>query len=123
MTYNPVVWFEIYVQDIARSKKFYETVFSTTLEKVEDEDCEMWMFPYKEGAEGSGGMIAKMQGIPSGPGGTMVYFSCEDCAVEEARAAANGGDIIRKKFSIGPHGFCAIVKDTEGNHIGLHSMK
>lgn len=27
MTHNPVGWFEIYVQDMERAKKFYETVF------------------------------------------------------------------------------------------------
>jgi predicted enzyme related to lactoylglutathione lyase len=51
-----------------------------------------------------------------------VYFSCEDCAVEAARATANGGSIFKEKMSIGEHGFIALVFDTEGNMIGLHSM-
>ena len=31
MKSNPVVWFEIYVQDMARAQQFYETVLQTQL--------------------------------------------------------------------------------------------
>ncbi|WP_114192158.1 VOC family protein [Edaphovirga cremea] len=123
MESNIVGWFEIYVRDIARAKKFYETVFCTTLEKVENIDFDYWMFPWKEGREGSGGALVQMDGVWPGPGGTLNYFMCNDCAVEEARVAIHGGEVIRTKFSLGPNGFAAIVKDTEGNVIGLHSMK
>ena len=54
--------------------------------------------------------------------GTLVYFACEDCAVEAARADENGGSIFIEKMSIGEHGFISLVYDTEGNMIGLHSM-
>jgi hypothetical protein len=37
-------------------------------------------------------------------------------------AAAAGGKVFRDKFSIGQYGF-ALVFDTEGNMIGLHSMQ
>jgi predicted enzyme related to lactoylglutathione lyase len=30
--------------------------------------------------------------------------------------------VIKPKMSIGEHGFIALVMDTEGNTIGLHSM-
>jgi predicted enzyme related to lactoylglutathione lyase len=63
-----------------------------------------------------------MEGVRSGGGGTMVYFSCDDCSVEAVRAAESGGRIFREKMAIGEHGFIAIVNDTEGNMIGLHSM-
>lgn len=125
MTYNAVVWFEINVRDMQRAKAFYEAVFAVNLEKVDDEEAEGWMFSWKEGAEGACGALFKFkeQEVPVGPGGTTVYFGCEDCAVEESRVVANGGAVVLSKRSIGPHGFCAIVRDTEGNHIGLHSMK
>ena len=67
------------------------------------------------------GALVKMPGCPSG-GGTLVYFACEDCAVEAARAAAHGGQVVKPKMSIGEHGAIALVQDTEGNMIGLHSM-
>jgi hypothetical protein len=82
----------------------------------------MWSFPMDMGKVGAGGALVRMEGVPSGPGGTLVYFSCADCAVEAARAAANGGRVERAKFSIGQYGFIALVRDTEGNMIGLHSL-
>jgi len=48
---------------------------------------------------------------------------CADCANEAARVTAAGGKLVRDKFSIGQYGFIALVMDTEGNMIGLHSMQ
>jgi hypothetical protein len=123
MKTNIVGWFEIYVADMPRAKKFYESVFNTQFEKMESEEMEYWLFPYQCGSEGAGGALVKMDCVPPGPGGTMVYLMCEDCAVEEARIVPNGGEILRPKFSIGENGFITIAKDSEGNVIGLHSMK
>ena len=72
---------------------------------------------------GSAGALVKMPGVPSGGNSTLVYFSCTDCAIEAARAAASGGRVEREKMSIGQYGFISLVVDTEGNMIGLHSMK
>lgn len=134
---NPVCWFEIYVQDMDRAKTFYEAVLGNSLEQLpqpeggsENPDCEgnagemaMWAFPMTQEGYGAGGMLVKMPGMPSGGNSTLVYFSCEDCAVEAARIVPNGGTLIKEKFAIGPHGFIALANDTEGNMIGLHSMK
>jgi predicted enzyme related to lactoylglutathione lyase len=126
MTNNPVGWFEIYVQDMARAKAFYEAVFKLTLANLqgpEAEGLEMWAFPMQADASGASGALVKMQGCPSGGNSTLVYFSCVDCAVEAARATAAGGKLFRDKFSIGRYGFIALAVDTEGNMFGLHSMK
>ena len=53
----------------------------------------------------------------------IIYFSCVVCAVEAQRAADSGGKLERPKFAIGDYGFISFVLDTEGNMIGLHSMK
>jgi hypothetical protein len=34
-----------------------------------------------------------------------------------------GGKIVQEKYSIGKPGFIAVIEDTEGNTVGLHSMK
>ena len=52
----------------------------------------------------------------------VVYFACDDCSVEEGRAEAAGGKVLQPKMSLGEHGFCSVLMDTEGNTIGLHSM-
>jgi predicted enzyme related to lactoylglutathione lyase len=71
---------------------------------------------------GTGRALVKMEGVPSGGNSTQVYFSCADCAVEDARVAAAGGKILRDKRSIGPNGAIVLAVDTEGNMFGLHSM-
>jgi predicted enzyme related to lactoylglutathione lyase len=129
MKSNPIVWFEIYVQDLARARKFYETVFEKKLEElkspasIDTPGLQMLSFPADMNATGAAGALAKMDGVPSGCGGTLVYFACEDCAVEEGRVAKAGGRIERRKMSIGQYGHISLVFDTEGNMIGLHSMK
>jgi len=123
MTSNPVGWFEIYVQDVARAKAFYESVFQVKLEHLKSPELEMWAFPMDMEKTGAPGAIVKMAGVPSGGNSTLVYFSCKDCAVEEGRAKAAGGKIHRPKMSIGEYGFIALAVDTEGNLFGLHSQK
>lgn len=122
MSRNPVGWFEIYVQDMARAKKFYETVFQRRLDKL-DTTFDMWAFPMDMNAGGAAGALVRIEGVPSGGNSVLVYFSCADCAVEEARVLANGGRVDRSKMSIGQYGFISLVYDTEGNMIGLHSLQ
>lgn len=119
---NIVGWFEIYVQDINRAKKFYETIFKVQLTKLSS-GVEMWAFPMKPEAPGCPGALVRMPGVESKMGGTIVYFHTQDCAVESERAAQNGGKIMKPKFSIGDYGFISLVYDSEGNLIGIHSMK
>jgi predicted enzyme related to lactoylglutathione lyase len=123
MTNNPVGWFEIYVQDMARAKAFYETVFQRTLERLNSPEVELWAFPMQLDGMGAAGALVKMEGFPSGGNSVLVYFSCADCAVEAARVTAAGGRIQREKMSIGQYGFIALAFDTEGNMFGLHSMQ
>ncbi|MDP4621333.1 MAG: VOC family protein [Hydrogenophaga sp.] len=128
MKSNPVSWFEIYVQDMPRAKAFYEAVLQGRLAALDNPDpqafpdMEMWAFPMSMEGYGAAGALVKMAGCPSG-GSTLVYFSCEDCAVEAARAVAHGGSMFKPKTSIGESGCIAMVEDTEGNMIGFHSMQ
>ena len=126
MKNNPVGWFEIYVQNIDRAKAFYESIFQVKLEKLNSPDSEpkieLWAFPMQMDRWGAGGALVKIAGYPSGGNSVLVYFSCEDCAVEEARVEKFGGRIDRKKMAIGEYGFISLVFDTEGNMLGLHSM-
>lgn len=123
MKNNLVCWFEIYVQEIERARAFYEAVFQVTLERLNSPDAEIWGFPTDMERYGAGGAIVKMDGVSAGGNSTLVYFSCEDCAVEAGRVVAAGGTVVREKWSIGEYGFIALVVDTEGNMIGLHSLK
>lgn len=128
MQANPVVWFEIYVQDMARAQAFYEAVLQTTLAPLaapagDASGMQMLAFPMEMNKSGAGGMLVKMEGAAPGGGGTLVYFGCDDCAAEQSRVEKAGGTVHKAKFSIGEYGHCALVIDTEGNCIGLHSMQ
>ena len=122
---NPIGWFEIYTDDLQRAKKFYEAVFQVTLSPLPSpvEGIQMLAFPSEMTRYGAAGALAHMKKAPAGVGGTLVYFSCEDCAVEAGRVADAGGKVMIEKFSIGEYGFICMVMDTEGNMIGMHSMK
>lgn len=119
---NPVGWFEIYVQDMTRAQKFYETVFQVQLQPLQNPGLQMLAFPQSLSQYGAGGALVHMPGFPSGGNSTLIYFSCPDCAVEEARVVPAGGRIQRPKMSIGPYGFISLAFDTEGNMFGMHSM-
>lgn len=118
---NPVGWFEIYVQDMPRARAFYEAVLETTLQALSMPDIEMSAFPMSQTASGASGALVKATGVPSG-GSTLVYFVCDDCAIEGGRVAAAGGKVHRDKMSIGEYGFVVLAVDTDGNMFGLHSM-
>jgi hypothetical protein len=83
----------------------------------------MWGFAGNMESYGATGSLVHMPGFPSGGNSVLVYFHCADCAVETAKAVRAGGRVQREKMSIGQHGFIALVTDTEGNMIGLHSMQ
>jgi len=133
-TRNPIGWAEIYVEDLARAQKFYETVLDLKMEaaplpegmqaeKGSDDYFEMVFFPGEMDAPGISGAIVKSAMFKPGAGGTLNYFSCADCAVEISRVEAAGGKVLSGKMSIGQYGFCGICTDSEGNQIGFHSMQ
>src|SRR4051812_40995861 len=84
MAKNPVGWFEIYVDEMQRAKKFYESVLSVELQKLEGPDVEMWAFPMDQQGSGASGSLVHMDGFPVGKNSVLVYFMSNDCAVEEA---------------------------------------
>ena len=124
---NPFTWVEIYVDDMRRAQTFYEAVLQIKMIAMampgEYGDLEMLSFPWDEGGTNISGALCKTSDMKPGTGGTLVYFACDDCATETARVENAGGKVLQPKFQIGAHGFCSIVMDTEGNTIGLHSLK
>lgn len=122
---NAVGWFDIYVNDLDQAVSFYETVLDCKLNAISDptDESQMMSFPADMSMYGAGGALTKSAHASPGIGGTIVYFSAQDCAVEEARVAAAGGEVIKPKFSIGEFGWVSLCQDTEGNMFGISSMK
>lgn len=130
MNENIICWFEIYVKDIERAKKFYNAVIGTEFNDASvpadsPGGMKMCFFSPMEN-QGVSGALIEMPGTKEGDGhcvNTMVYFPSRDCAIEESRVASAGGTVSRSKFSIGEYGFCSICVDSEGNPFGLFSME
>lgn len=122
---NAIGWFDIYVKDMKRAVLFYENVLAQKLEAIGDPtgETQMMSFSGDMGSYGASGALVKSNHSRPGIGGTMVYFSVEDCSIPELQIVAAGGKIIRPKFSIGQFGWVTLCEDTEGNMFGLSSMK
>ena len=120
---NPGVWFEIYVDDMARAEAFYSAVFDTGFISISDGELKMRQFDSSPDAPGISGALVQTPDMPAGSNSTVIYLGCDDCAIEASRVAAAGGTLVRDKMSIGEYGFCALAKDTEGNLFGLHSSR
>lgn len=121
---SPIRWFEIYVADMHRAKIFYERTFGFHFSKMDTKswDIEMWSISTTEDGRSFGSLVWRRDFVPSGIN-TVVYFASEDCAHEEAIAAKVGGKVYKSKYGIGQYGYMALIHDTEGNLIGIHSRK
>ncbi|TGK50201.1 VOC family protein [Leptospira kanakyensis] len=122
---NAIGWFDIYVDHLDRATKFYEEICNQKLEDLIDPtgETKMKVFTGEMNTYGSSGALVLSNHYKPGKGGTLVYFSVEDCELSESKIEKVGGKIIRPKFSIGNFGFVTLCEDSEGNLIGLNSMK
>lgn len=125
MEHNIFGWIEIPVTDMERAKDFYEKVFEIEISIHDMGGVIMGWFPMDEGKTGASGSLVKHESyIPSDTHGPVVYFSCLDVANELTRVVSAGGTITQPKTEIGGgHGFMALLKDTEGNRIAIHSQQ
>ena len=122
---NVINWFEIYTSDFNRAKQFYTQVFQYKLTDIpmnNDRHSQMQYATFP-GTENAGGALVKLDEVKPGGGGTLIYFATEEINTELNRVEAAGGKILRSKLSTGDFGFIALIEDTEGNLIGLHSLK
>jgi predicted enzyme related to lactoylglutathione lyase len=123
---NVINWFEIYTADFDRAKKFYTDVFRlnlTDLPVASDRHADMQYATFPADERSIGGALVKIEQAKPGYGGTLVYFASEEIDAELGRVETAGGKILRPKTNIGEFGFIALIEDTEGNLIGLHSSR
>jgi len=117
-------WFEIAVTEMDRAARFYETVLGAPIRRDSPNYTgkQVAILPYEE--PGSGGALVHDPKRTPGGGGSLVYLNVNgklDACI--ARVAAAGGTVLAPKVDIGPAGFIAIVRDSEGNTVGLHSER
>jgi predicted enzyme related to lactoylglutathione lyase len=122
---NAISWFEIPATDLDRATKFYEAIFGINLTAMDLPNIKMRMFPL-ENMMGVGGAIVDSGGFhtPSSTDGPLIYLNGNpDVQNVLDKVQAAGGSIMVPKTEISPeYGFMAVLIDTEGNRIGLHSV-
>jgi len=117
--HNRAVWFDIPVADLDRAAAFYRAVLNVAVEKAQ---FDHFSFCVIEHHDGNGGCLIPNDREIAGNGGILLYMNVDGRirdAVEQTRKL--GGAVIEPAKSIGPHGFRAVVRDSEGNRIALHS--
>jgi uncharacterized protein len=123
---HAISWFEIGTTDLDRATKFYETIFGVKLNPLDLDNIKMRMFPLDDMMTGVGGALVFSNGFhkPSASDGPLIYLNGNpDVQNVLDRVEAAGGKIMVPKTMISPeYGFMAVIFDTEGNRIGLHSV-
>ena len=116
---NRAVWFDIPVVDLERATSFYAEVLAV---KVEKESFDDFQFSIIEHSDGNGGCLVPKPNEVSSDKGILLYLNVHG-RIRDAvqKVQDNGGNVLQEVHSIGPHGFRAIVVDSEGNRIVLHS--
>ncbi len=120
-----ITWFQIPATDMARAKTFYETICGLSMEKLDaGPGMEMWGFPsdWRNG-EISGAIVAGEGAVPSATGTAVFLNGNPDLQTVLDRVEGAGGKVLVPKTPISDEaGYFAMIADTEGNTVGLHSM-
>ncbi|MBK1897791.1 VOC family protein [Chryseobacterium paridis] len=118
---NPVVYFEIPVNNIERAEKFYTSVFHFSFEKEIIDHYEMSIFPFEEKNSGITGALAKGDVYKPTKDGVIIYFTTADIDLTLEKVLENGGKVLYPKTFNEKYG-CAVAEfeDSEGNRIALH---
>ena len=124
---HAISWFEIGTTDLERATKFYETIFGLKLNPLDLPNIKMRMFPLDDMMTGVGGALVDSGGFhkPSATDGPLIYLNGNpDVQNVLDKVEAAGGKIMVSKTEISPeYGYMAVIMDTEGNRIALHSVR
>jgi hypothetical protein len=116
--HNRVVWCDIYVSDLDRAVAFYRAVLDI---EVSLETFDGFRFAILQHDAGNGGCLVPdpEQICTHGP---LLYFNV-DGRIRDAvtKVQEHHGQVLQDVHAIGPHGWRAIVRDSEGNRIALHA--
>nr|WP_321355957.1 VOC family protein [uncultured Draconibacterium sp.] len=125
MQSNAVGWFEIPVSDMNRAIKFYETVLDVKLARNQMGPLDMAWFPMTDESYGStGSLVCHPDFYKPSAEGVVIYFTARsgDLKNELSRVEEAGGKVLQPKTKISDeYGFMALLIDSEGNRIALHS--
>jgi len=117
---NQIVWCDIPVLDLDRAIKFYSAVLGQEVKKHEFPGMTVGVLPHGDGD--AGGCLIQSAEQKLSEQGVMIYLNANG-RLDDASAAVvpNGGKVVQPKHSIGAFGSRAIIIDSEGNRVALHS--
>jgi predicted enzyme related to lactoylglutathione lyase len=121
---NILNWFEISVSDIARAKKFYETIFDVQISDItESMGMQMAFFPFENmGGKVSGGLVQGPMHTPNADGAKIYFNGNPDLDEALGKVDAAGGKVTMPKTKISDEiGYMAFFIDSEGNGVAMHS--
>src|SRR5262249_38452877 len=119
---NTICWTDIPVTNLDRAIRFYSAVLKGEVKKESMPGMEFGLLPHADTSV-SGCLVVMKDNQPS-QNGAQVYLNVDgrlDDAVVQVRE--HGGKILQEKHPIGPYGFRAVILDSEGNRLALHSTK
>jgi hypothetical protein len=114
---------EIPAADLARAKKFYQTILNITIDEMEMAGTQMGVLPSDVNTVNV--VLVKGDDYKPTTDGALLYLNAgEDLQPMLNNIEQNGGQVIVPKTEISPEmGFFALFIDSEGNRMGLHSLK
>ena len=120
---SAINWFEIPATDFERAVRFYSEIYAFEMPTRDMGHIRMGFFQH-EPTEGTGGAVVSGDGcIPSQAGLKLYLNGGSDLLTVLNRVEAAGGTVVVGKKQIAPEiGYFAVIVDTEGNRIYLHSM-
>lgn len=118
---HQIVWVDIPVADLDRAISFYSAVLGCTVTREGGPGFVFGLLPHGRNDVGGCLYLPSDDNKPS-PLGPLVYLNAEGRLEQAVEAVtAMGGQLVRAIQPIGPHGFRAIVIDSEGNRLALHA--
>ncbi|WP_298731789.1 VOC family protein [uncultured Chitinophaga sp.] len=124
---NTLNWFEIPVNDFDRARQFYSRLFDYHMQDTLAGPNRRGFLPHDPQGGGVGGAIVQGPDYIPSQRGCLVYLNAgDDLSIVLARVTDAGGKIIQEKTPVSEEqalGYYAIIRDSEGNHIALHSMQ
>ncbi len=116
-------WFSIPCAKFNRAVQFYSDIFAIEMAKAKDPAGNDMAFFFSP-EEGISGAINSDSNLTPSAEGPRIYLNAEGQLAEVlARVPDAGGEVIMPQTAIDQWGTIAIIKDTEGNSIGLHSAE
>jgi len=116
---NRLVWFDIPVANLDRASRFYAAVLGVGVEQQSFGDIQFSVIEHKDG---NGGCLVPNENEVSQIG-VLIYLNAEGRIRDAVQKVKDlGGSVTEDVHVIGPHGFRAIVVDSESNRVALHSM-